>query len=170
MKVPQRTGHSNPGTRNLEVLEDTVTVSPSTSDIQKRGRLFLQNILLTLHHPEPKIQRPLQIHNNAFPIPPRQSTPSRGHCQPYRRDYGSSCHQRTLQWYRNWRLFDQWHLYLPALCASYSGTYMSGCPNDVANIKCCVIGLDPISVNPCGSISYCDWNTNSCPGNFIGGK
>ena len=56
-------------------------------------------------------------------------------------------------------------------CNSYSGSYISGgCPSDANNIKCCVIGLDPVSVNPCGGSSYCTWTSERCGGTRVPGR
>lgn len=53
-------------------------------------------------------------------------------------------------------------------CDSYDGAYKSGaCPNDPADVKCCVIGMgDSVSVNPCGGSSYCEWTDDTCNGVF----
>ncbi|KAK4199168.1 hypothetical protein QBC40DRAFT_297735 [Triangularia verruculosa] len=50
-------------------------------------------------------------------------------------------------------------------CTSYGGKYITGaCPNDPDNIKCCLVGRYPSTVNPCGGLSWCDWTSNSCSG------
>lgn len=53
-------------------------------------------------------------------------------------------------------------------CNSYGGSYISGgCPNDVANVKCCLVGLGgSLDENPCGGSSYCSWNDLSCVGSY----
>lgn len=52
-------------------------------------------------------------------------------------------------------------------CSDYKGSYITGgCPNDVASVKCCLIGLGgSISTEPCGGASYCSWNSLTCMGN-----
>lgn len=57
-------------------------------------------------------------------------------------------------------------------CNSFAGAYKTGaCPNDAADVKCCVVGLgDSASTNPCGGVSYCDWTANGCGGTWKSGK
>lgn len=57
-------------------------------------------------------------------------------------------------------------------CNSFKGAYKSGaCPNDVDDVKCCVIGMgDSISTEPCGGASYCEWTSDYCSGSFKSSK
>lgn len=57
-------------------------------------------------------------------------------------------------------------------CNSYDGSYISGgCPNDVENVKCCVVGLDDsYETNPCGGSSYCTWTSLGCSGTSKAGE
>ncbi|KAH8655279.1 hypothetical protein BX600DRAFT_515111 [Xylariales sp. PMI_506] len=55
-------------------------------------------------------------------------------------------------------------------CGDYGGvTITGGCPNDASNIKCCLIGLDSSTVNPCGGASWCEWTADTCSGTRVPG-
>lgn len=52
-------------------------------------------------------------------------------------------------------------------CSSRGGKTKNGaCPSDPDNVKCCLIGVEPSDVNPCGLYSHCSWTSNGsgCPG------
>jgi hypothetical protein len=52
-------------------------------------------------------------------------------------------------------------------CDYYGGIHTDGaCPDDVDDIKCCVVGVIPDQAhNPCGGISLCEWldGNGNCP-------
>jgi hypothetical protein len=50
-------------------------------------------------------------------------------------------------------------------CRNRGGkTKNDACPFDGDDIKCCLIGVEPSDVNPCGEYSYCTWTENGCQG------
>jgi hypothetical protein len=50
-------------------------------------------------------------------------------------------------------------------CADRGGkTKNDACPHDGDGIKCCLIGVEPSDVNPCGAYSHCTWTSNGCAG------
>lgn len=57
-------------------------------------------------------------------------------------------------------------------CRNRGGKTKDGaCPSDGDDIKCCLIGVQPSDVNPCGEYSHCTWTSNGCAGGtWLSGK